>query len=221
MSRLVGKTNPLHCKPHTMNLADVVHIVAGLPHGHQLPMSILSFIHCHWKAFHDTYSHQVLDSHHAFETLSVVSWSSYCDSLSTVKWFDPALAREVYKFCCGSKVWIALYHDECYAVPWALLVSTFMMYSLRNDMLMEPSVGWDRSWPCSKLVRSFCKYLTAAFGPMATRKKCSWTSSLHLGALCGPYLVFPEAFSPPALFPFFRFASLPTSLSSPLSSLYL
>ena len=221
MSRLVGKTNPLHCKPHTMNLADVVHIVAGLHHGHQLPMSILSFIHCHWKAFHDTYSHQVLDSHHALETLSVVSWSSYCDSLSTVKWFDPALAREVYKFCCDSKVWIAPYHDECYAVPWALLVSTFMMYSLRNDMLMEPSVGWDRSWPCSKLVRSFCKYLTAAFGPMATRKKCSWTSSLHLGALCGPYLVFPEAFSPPALLPFFRFASLPTSLSSPLSSLYL
>ena len=32
----------------------------------------------------------------------------------------------------------------------------------------------------------------------------------------GPYLVFPEAFSPPALSPFFRFASLPTSLSSPL-----
>ena len=30
-----------------------------------------------------------------------------------------------------------------------------------------------------------------------------------------------EAFSPPALFPFFRFASLPTSLSSPLSPLYL
>ena len=32
---------------------------------------------------------------------------------------------------------------------------------------------------------------------------------------------FPEAFSPPSLFPFLRFASLPTSLSSSLSSLHL
>ena len=91
MLRLVGRTNLMHCELQAMNLADVVHIIAGLHHGHQLPMSIGFFIQCNWKAFHDTYFHQALDSHQAFETLSVVSWSSSRDSLSTVKWFDYAL----------------------------------------------------------------------------------------------------------------------------------
>ena len=62
-------------------------------------------------------------------------------------------------------------------------------------MLMEPAtVGWDRSWPCSKLVRSFCKCLTAAFGPMAGRRKCSWTSSLHLGCSLRLSLLLPFSF---------------------------
>ena len=220
-ARLVGKTNPLHCRNPTMNLADVVSTVAGLNPDGLFSMSILSFIQCHWKLLFDTYSHQVLDSHQTLEDLSVVSWSSCCQSLSSTKWFDPALALEIYRFCSGSKVRVAPYHDECYAIPWTLIVSAFMQYGVRNNTLVEPSVGWNRSWTCSKLVKSVCKYIGAAFGTLTIRKKCSWTSSLHLGTLSGPYLVFPDAFSPPALLPFLKFASSPASLSSPLSSLYL
>ena len=39
--RLVGRTNLMHFELQAMNLADVVHIIAGLHHGHQLPMSIV------------------------------------------------------------------------------------------------------------------------------------------------------------------------------------